>query len=162
MGAMLRGPGDRCRTTTAVVAGHRTITACLPGRARSRSGTLQPVLPARLVESRPGEETIDGEFEGFGQVAAGSVTRFDVAGRGGVPDGAEAVMLNVTAVFPDAPGFLTVWSCDGDVPVASSVNYAAGDVAPNAVSTALNDDGEACIYSLSATDLIVDVNASTD
>ncbi|MDW3213468.1 MAG: hypothetical protein R8G01_05690 [Ilumatobacteraceae bacterium] len=121
-----------------------------------------PVLPARLVESRPGEETIDGEFEGFGQVAAGSVTRFDVAGRGGVPDGADAAMLNVTAVFPDAAGFLTVWSCDGDVPVASSVNYAAGDVAPNAVLTALNDDGEACIYSLSATDLIVDVNASTD
>ena len=121
-----------------------------------------PVLPARLVESRPGEETVDGESEGFGQVDAESITRFVVAGRGGVPEGADAAMLNVTAVFPDAPGFLTVWSCDGDVPVASSVNYAAGDVAPNAVFTALNDDGEACVYSLSATDLIVDVNAYTD
>ena len=125
-------------------------------------GSLQSVLPARLVESRAGEETVDGESEGFGQVDAESITRFVVAGRGGVPEGADAAMLNVTAVFPDAPGFLTVWSCDGDVPVASSVNYAAGDVAPNAVFTALNGDGEACVYSLAATDLIVDVNAYTD
>ena len=121
-----------------------------------------PVLPARLVESRVGEETDDGESEGFGRVAAGSTTRFVVAGRGGVPEGADAAMLNVTAVFPDGDGFLTVWSCEGDVPVASSVNYFAGGVFPNAVLTELNDAGEACVYSLAATDLIVDVNAYTD
>ena len=48
------------------------------------------------------------------------------------------------------------------MPLASSVNYFAGGVFPNAVLTELNAAGEACIYSLSATDLIVDVNAYTD
>ena len=47
-------------------------------------GSPDPLVPARLLETRdePGYETIDGDFEGVGRVAADSVFELDVAGRG--------------------------------------------------------------------------------
>ena len=81
-----------------------------------------------------------------------------MTGRGGVPADADAVMLNVTAVFPVAAGFLTVYPCGTTLPKASNVNYGPGDVAPNAVLAKIGTGGKVCIYTLAATDIIVDVN----
>jgi len=80
-----------------------------------------------------------------------------VAGRGGVPNDAGAVMLNVTAVSPGAPGFLTVFPCANTMPLASSVNYGPGDVVANAVLAKIGAGGKVCIYSLAAIDIVVDV-----
>jgi hypothetical protein len=38
------------------------------------------------------------------------------------------------------------------------VNYAGGDVVPNAVLASIGTGGKVCIYNLAATDLVVDVN----
>ena len=119
---------------------------------------IRPLDPARILETRPGEQTDDGEFEGEGQVAAGRTVELQVAGRADVPDDADAVMLNVTAVFPRAAGFLTVFPCGSDRPLTSNVNYAAGDVVPNAVLAKIGDGGKVCIYTLAATDILADVN----
>ena len=121
-----------------------------------------PLSPARLLESRSGDglSTVDGRFEGFGRVAAGSVTELVVAGRGGVPVGASAVSLNVTAVRPSGAGHLTVFPCGGAVPTASNVNYSAGVVVPNAVLSRVGVGGKVCIYSFAETHLIVDVNGA--
>jgi protein involved in polysaccharide export with SLBB domain len=81
-----------------------------------------------------------------------------VTGRGGVLGDADAVMLNVTAVFPDAPGFLTVFPCESGLPKASNVNYGPGDVVPNAVLAKIGTGGKVCIYTLAGTDIVVDVN----
>jgi hypothetical protein len=121
-------------------------------------GHLTSVVPARLLESRPGEDTVDGLFEGIGRRGAGSVTELPVTGRGGVPGDAAAVMLNVAAVFPDAPGYLVVYPCGSPRPVASNVNYGPGDVVPNAVLAKVGVDGKVCIYTLAGTDIIADVN----
>lgn len=120
---------------------------------------LVPLVPARLLETRVGQdlETIDHLHEGVGQVMARTSYRLDVAGRGGVDVNADAVMLNVTAVAPESLGFLTVYPCTAKVPKASNVNYFAGDVAPNSALAKLSDSGEVCIYSLATTDVIVDV-----
>jgi hypothetical protein len=80
-----------------------------------------------------------------------------VAGRGGVPIDAGAVMLNVTAVSPGAPGFLTVFPCANTMPLASSVNYGPSDVVANAVLAKIGAGGKVCIYSLAAIDIVVDV-----
>ncbi|MDW3216414.1 MAG: bifunctional metallophosphatase/5'-nucleotidase [Ilumatobacteraceae bacterium] len=122
-------------------------------------GSPDSLVPARLLETRDveGYETIDGEFEGEGRVAADSTLELDVAGRGGVADDASAVVVNVAAVFPDAPGFLTVYPCDEERPNASNVNHPADDVVSNLVLAKLDGEGKLCIYSLVATDLIVDV-----
>ena len=128
--------------------------------AGSRLATL---TPARLLETRSGPnlETVDRQFEGGGRRPAGSVLELTVAGRGNVPADASAVMLNVTAVFPDGPGYLTVFPCGEDQPNASSVNYQAGQVVPNAVLAKIGAAGKVCVFTLAATDLVVDVTAAT-
>lgn len=124
-------------------------------------GAPIPLDPARLVESRrlPGNVTVDGQYEGIGRVSAGTTTKFRVRGRAGVPDEAEAVHLNVTAINPDARGFLTVFPCTSSVPTTSNVNYVAGATAPNAVLATVSTDGFVCIYTSASTDLIADVAA---
>jgi hypothetical protein len=123
-----------------------------------------------VFESRLGEKSVDGKQVGGGRVAAGSVTQVDVAGRAGgtvteftingragVPAVASAVFLNVAAVSPNGPGYLTVFPCGIDPPLAANVNYNGGDVAANAVLTKVGVGGKVCVFSLAGTDLVVDV-----
>jgi hypothetical protein len=75
----------------------------------------------------------------------------------GVPADATAVSLNVTAVNPGMAGFITVWPCGVERPVASNVNYVAGDIVPNGVIASIGDTGSVCFYSQQETDLVVDI-----
>ena len=81
-------------------------------------------------------------------------------GRPDVPEGAVAVALNVTAVEPEGPGYLTVWPCGSDMPEASNVNYSGGGADPNAVLVQLDDTGEVCIYSYAPSHVVVDLSGS--
>lgn len=125
-------------------------------------GIGQPVFelvaPARLVDTRPDGNTVDGAMQRLGKVAAGGTVVVDVAGRGGVPDLADAVVLNVTTADSDDQGFFTVYPCGGEVPTASSLNQTAGSVIPNSVIAKLASDGTVCIYTLAASHVVVDVN----
>ncbi len=122
---------------------------------------FEALKPARLVETRvgPTEKTVDGLFEAGGRVSAGGVLKFKVAGRGGVDAAAVAVALNVTVVSPSGAGYVSVYPCaDGRPAQGSNVNYVTGDIAPNAVLSKVDDNGEVCVWSQKATDLVVDVN----
>jgi ELWxxDGT repeat protein len=122
--------------------------------------TLTPVLPARLLETRSGVglSTVDGANLGEGTLAAGEVYELPVVNRGGVPGGASAVMLNVTAVRPSGSGYLTVFPCGEDVPNASNVNYVAGQVVPNAVLAKVGVGGRVCVFTFAETHLLIDVS----
>ena len=74
-----------------------------------------------------------------------------------VPANATAVVLNITAVNPSVAGYITVWPCGVERPLASNVNYVAGDVKPNGVIAPLGGNGAVCFYSQSDTDLVVDI-----
>jgi hypothetical protein len=117
-----------------------------------------PVVPARLLDTRPGLGTVDGQFSGMGIVPAGGVVSLTVDGRGGVAADASAVALNVTVANPSAAGFVTVYPCGGGIPNSSSVNFAAGATVANAVVSQVGAGGGVCAYSNVATSLIVDVN----
>src|SRR5690606_13975744 len=82
-----------------------------------------PLNPGRVLDTRPGNPTVDGEAAGDGVPAAGSPIQLQVGGRHGVDADALAVVLNVTATEPAGPGYLTVFPCDGE-PNASNVNFA--------------------------------------
>ncbi|HUF97919.1 MAG TPA: hypothetical protein VMM60_07290, partial [Ilumatobacter sp.] len=127
------------------------------GYVPAGAGGLSTMVPARLLDTRPGELTIDGESAGDGRVPANGFIEVQVTGRAGIPEDATAAILNVGVVFPDGPGFVTLYPC-GDVPVASNVNHTTGGVvrANNSI-TQLSDDGSVCIFTLSGTDLILDV-----
>ena len=116
-----------------------------------------PVVPVRVFDSRPGEA--DGVVvvakQRFG---GGNVLRVKVTGVGGVPgSGVGAVSLNVTVVDPLAAGFVTVFPC-GALPVASSLNFVAGQTVPNAVIAPVSVGGEVCLFSSVDTFLLADVN----
>jgi hypothetical protein len=116
------------------------------------------LTPARLADSRPDHHTIDGSLQGFGRQPAGSITTIPVTGRAGVPTDATAALLNVTAVRPDATGYLTVFPCGEPTPTTSNVNYTAGQIEPNAVLAKIGTNGAICIYTHADTHLVVDVN----
>ncbi|HIG39463.1 MAG TPA: hypothetical protein EYQ14_02815 [Gammaproteobacteria bacterium] len=74
-----------------------------------------------------------------------------------VPAGATAVALNVTVVNPSGNGYVTVWPCGVERPLASNVNFAAGDIVPNGVLAPIGSNGKVCFFSFSQTDLVVDI-----
>ena len=126
--------------------------------------TGQSVSPGRVLESRSGDpafKTVDGEFQGTGRTGAGRVAEVKVTGRAGVPVDAEAVFLNVVAVNPSAGGYLTVFPCGITPPLAANVNYSGGDIAANAVLAKIGAGGKICVFTLAATDLVIDVNGFT-
>ncbi len=112
---------------------------------------------ARLLDTRPGSATVDGNDAGIGRRAAGSTIDLDVAGRAGIPDDATSVVLNVTATAPEGWGFVTVHPTGTGRPNASNLNYDRADTIANTVVTRLGADGQVSIYTYAATHLIVDV-----
>jgi photosystem II stability/assembly factor-like uncharacterized protein len=123
---------------------------------------LNGVAPARLLESRsgPGVGTIDGRDQGIGLRSGGSVYPLLVHGRAGVGGDAGSVVVTVTATQPLAAGFVTVYPCDQPMPLASNLNYVAGQTVADLALTPIADNGTICLYTSSTTHLIVDVNAS--
>ena len=117
----------------------------------------RPLVPARLLDTRAGQPTIDGLHAGRGAIGGGTSYRLDVAGRGGVSATAAAVVVNVTSVNGIANGYVTVYPCDA-VPNASNLNVAPGGIVPNAVIAALDLTGGTCIYASASTDIVVDVS----
>jgi hypothetical protein len=93
-----------------------------------------------------------------GSVPAGQFVRLQVAGRGGVADDADAVVMNVTVTEPSASGFVTVWPCDRSMPTVSNLNYTAGDTRPNLATVKLAADGTVCLYTMATAHLIADVS----
>jgi hypothetical protein len=116
--------------------------------------------PQRVFDSRPGQPVVAGGIGGIGRRPAGSVTAIPIAGRAGVPDGANAVALNITTANPDRAGYLTAFPCDASQPLASNLNYAAGATVPGLVITRLDDDGRVCVFTFAAADVIVDVSGT--
>ena len=74
-----------------------------------------------------------------------------------IPAGASAVALNITAVTPAQPGFVTVWPCDVARPDASNLNFVAGGAVANSVIAPVGASGKVCFYSNQATDFLVDI-----
>ncbi len=129
------------------VAGYfPTLTAFVPLSA-----------PKRLADTRPGESTVDGQFAGGGKLKAGVPLQLNVAGRAGVPSDAASVVLNVTVTEPVGPGNVTVYPCGQSVPLASNLNFVAGQTVPNAVVAKVGAGGKVCFNSTMATHLVVDV-----
>jgi hypothetical protein len=152
---------------TAGVSYSFTIQAAYPAPVvGTRSGAVSatplppgvnPVTPNRVFDTRStnpqGAVTITQK-----RIGGSTELKVKVTGESGVPaDGVDAVALNVTAVNPDGPGYLTVYPC-GTRPNASNLNYVAGQIVPNSVIAPVSADGSVCIYSLANTDVIADVS----
>ena len=69
-----------------------------------------------------------------------------------------AVVLNVTAVNPTGNSYLTVFPDGAGQPLASDLNFSAGQTVPNLVVVRVGSNGVVDIFNAAgATDVIADV-----
>jgi hypothetical protein len=108
-----------------------------------------PVPPARLVDTRT-----DGVTPRLG---AGTMTRIQVTGHGGVPAGAKAVLTNTTVTEPTGSGFLTMWNCSAERPEVSTLNFAMYETVANTATIPLDAAGGLCAFSSVSADLVIDI-----
>ena len=80
-------------------------------------------------------------------------------GQGGVPaTGVKSVVLNVTVTEPTSPSWLTAWPAGQTRPLASNLNYVAGQTVPNLVVVDVGTDGKVNLYnSAGSTHVVADV-----
>jgi len=136
------------------------LVADVQGWLPSDSGYTS-LAPARLLDTRSGQSTIDGQYAGIGALISNDTLDLQVTGRGGIPAeaGVGAVVLNVTAVQPAAPGYITVWPTGLAQPYTSNLNLNPGATIPNLVIARVGSNGKVSIYcgGQAATDIVVDV-----
>ena len=136
-------PTDLVADVTGYFPGEDTFTA-LPA-------------PARLLDTRPGLTTIDGQYAGEGLRPTSSVQVLQVTGRAAVPTGVASVVLNVTVDAPQLAGFITIYPCDAGLPTASNLNFVGGQTTANAVISRLSPSGTVCLFASAATHLVADI-----
>lgn len=125
-------------------SGTTHVVADLAGWYGSGGARYTPVTPARILDSRTGNGAPATP------VGAGSTLPLQVTGRGGVPStGVSAVVLNVTATETSGGGYLTLWPAGSARPLASNLNYAAGQTVPNLVVVKVGDGGKVNLYNSS-------------
>jgi hypothetical protein len=118
-----------------------------------------PVSPVRLVDTRLGQPQALRSAQN--QLGPGQLLTVDVAAFTGT-DAAMAATVNVTAADPSGAGFVSVLPgpCASVVlpPATSNLNVTMGrDVAASA--TVALGNGELCVFSSVATDIVVDLQA---
>jgi hypothetical protein len=153
--APLSANGELCfysRATTDLVAD-------VNGWFRADNG-FHPLTPLRVFDSRPSEPqgavAITKQRYGGAQIVT-----LQAADVPGVESDAAALSLNITATQPGGAGYATVYPC-GDRPLASNLNFAAGETVPNAVIAPVSGDGSVCFYASTDTHLIADINGYFD
>ena len=135
----------------------------------SGGSTYHALQPYRVVDTRPNS----GQFGQGDTLTAGRTITFQASPSGisdshgvpqnGVPHGATAVVVNITAVNPSSTGYLTAFAAGQTVPYISTVNFIAGETVANEATIALGDLGDAnygnlTIYNFTgSTDVVVDV-----
>lgn len=111
-------------------------------------GNYTPLTPARALDTRQTKQ----------RIPAGGRLTVKLSGKHGIPEtGAAGVSYNLTAVDAQQDGYVTAHPAKQLTPLASNINYRRNtNVANNVVST-LSADGYLSLYSMSETDVIVDI-----
>ncbi len=112
--------------------------------------------PARILDTRSENSTADGAFGGKGRRPDQGTLQLKVGDRVGIPSDATAVLLNITALGAE-PGFITLHPRGTDRPVASNLNYRAGQTVANAAVSRLGIAGDLCLFTEGSANVIVDV-----
>jgi hypothetical protein len=119
--------------------------------AAGPSGRYTAADPARVLDTRSG---LGGPSTRFGP----QETRDLQVTGGAVPADATAVVVNMTVTNATAGRFLTVFPSGVARPVASNLNFRAGDTIPNLVTAGVGASGRISIYNEAGnTDVLADL-----
>ena len=116
-------------------------------------GFFRPLTPARLLDTRTG---VGGPA---GRIAGGQTIDVQVVGRGGVPaSSVAAVILNATVTNPSQLSYLMVYPSGIARPVASNMNFVAGQTLASLAAVGVGSGGRVSVFNAAgATDVILDV-----
>jgi hypothetical protein len=98
--------------------------------------------PCRIVDTR----NAAGPYGGPG-LQAGAVRNFVLAGQCGVPMTATSVAANLVVSQPTAPGHLTIYPTGSAAPLASALNFSAGQTRANNAVLPLGAAGAVSVQS---------------
>ena len=132
-----------------------------PAAAASRNAVVSPTVSttgSNYVPLSPSVRILDTR-NGHHPLGPGAVLPLQVTGTSaGVPTGASAVVINVTAVFGTRSSYLTVYPAGPSRPTASNVNFPPGIVLANLVTSGLSSGGAVDIYNnVGTVDVLGDV-----
>lgn len=120
----------------------------VPGAgANSTPSRFTALTPTRLIDTRSGLGT-DAR-----PLGSGCTLTIDPH----APIDATAVVVNVTSVLPSINGFLTAYPCGAQRPLASIVPSVGDRIVAGTAVVPLGNDGKFCVFSSTATDLVVDL-----
>ncbi len=115
------------------------------------TGTIDPEDSAGQFHPRTPTRALDTRDAGAPRGLGGIVGLERV-----VPRASSAVVLNVTVTDPVAPGFATVYPASTSPPLASNLNFVAGDTVPGHVVVGVAD-AQVGLRTNVATHMVVDV-----
>jgi uncharacterized repeat protein (TIGR01451 family) len=147
---------DNNGATCLFVSAPTHLTADVVGHIQPGSDYV-PVTPARLLDTRPGNPTIDGRYADTGVVAADTQVMIDVHDRAGISPTARSVVVNVTAIRADSNGFASVHACLEGEPTTSSLNYVPDTNRANELVVQVSSTGKLCLLTSQDVHLAVDV-----
>ncbi len=150
--AKLDAAGNTCVFTSATAHVIVDVTGTMP------ASTFVPLAaPARFADTRADGETVDHDVERISYRRAGTTMQFKIGGRAGVPAGATAVVLNLTAVGASKGGYMTIHPRNSLRPNASNINFKPGNASANTVVAAIGGNGMVCLFASADIEAIVDV-----
>ena len=115
---------------------------------------FHPLAPTRVLDSRNGT---GGFTTPWAPQSARTLAVANTYGSG-VPEVADAVVMNMTVTDTTSYGFLTVYGSGPGVPVGSNLNWAAGDTRANQVIVESGVNGVVDIYNdLGTTNVVADI-----
>ncbi|MGD9702311.1 MAG: SGNH/GDSL hydrolase family protein [Acidimicrobiia bacterium] len=159
-GIPMSGDGVHLPTASA----YRTRSRLIADDVAARRGSSLPIGASAAVpvasgdpvgySPLPPERVLDTRATGD-RLPALNFHTLDLSGH--LPADATAVSVNIAADDPATAGFLTAWPCDAAMPTTSSLNMVARSARGAHALVALDDSRRLCIFSSTATELIVDL-----
>ncbi|MBL8231385.1 MAG: hypothetical protein JNL98_23020 [Bryobacterales bacterium] len=147
-----QNPNPEPRTANLTIAGF-PVSVVQMG-ASPAGQYFVPVAPCRVVDTRIGNGALGMPF-----LAAGSTRSFPVLASGcGIPAGAQAYSLNVTAVPRGPLPYVSLWPTGQPQPTVSTLNAFEGNVVANAAIVPAGAGGAVSVFAAGATDLVLDIN----
>ncbi|MDH6577600.1 PKD domain-containing protein [Kitasatospora sp. MAP5-34] len=134
-------------------AGQADVIVDFVGYYQPNAGQrFTPTGPSRLLDTRPSNGQADV------RLTDGESRSVQVTGQAGVPKGASAVVLNLTATEPSRDGYLTAYPHGDQRPGVSNLNFTAGQTVANQAIVPIGSDGKIDLYNRAGdTQVIADV-----
>jgi len=138
-------PSSTPRVGTVTIAG-QTFTVYQGGAT-----DFYTVAPCRVADTRTGSP-----------ILSGTIRSLPIAGLCGIPVGAKAVSVNITAVDPTSQGYMTLFAGGTGQPAATTISFQSGVTRSNNALISLAPNGTMDAFGLvsngGTVHLIVDVN----